>query len=165
MRNARMGLWLLAFIVGAAVPGFCQVIVPPNVSGRTIAADAGTSTFQQAVHSTGNFQASLVVLRNSQMKFSGSGIVSTCGPMTTVYFDLAFGTFGLRAGDLVTFIFTVKHLGTEGNTSSVVVTVLPVVAASTTTTTTPPQQTKAAPSASPERAFALAAARKEEDPV
>ena len=164
MRSARTGLWLAAFLLGASLPAFCQVIVPPNISGKTIPVDAGASQFQQQVYSTGTFQASLVVMKNFQIKFRGSGVVCTSGPLTTVSFNIPFNQFGLTVGDNITFLFTVKHDSTEGGTSSVAVSIIPVVQA--TTTPPPPPPPPPPPTSkvwsSPGGAFALAAARKEE---
>jgi hypothetical protein len=163
MRSARTGLWLAAFLLGASLPAFCQVIVPPETSGRTIATDTGMSRFQEPVYSTGTFEVSLIVLKNFQIKFNGSGVVCTSGPMTTVSFNIPFNQFGLTAGDSLTFLFRVKHGNTEGGTSTLAVTVIPVVPA---TSTPPPPPPPPPPTSkvwsSPDGAFALAAARKEE---
>jgi hypothetical protein len=163
MRSARTGLWLAVFLMGASLPAFCQVIVPPNISGRTIATDTGMSQFQEPVYSTGTFEASLAVLKNSQMKFYGSGVVCTTGPVTTVSFNIPFNQFGLTAGDSITFLFRVKHGSTEGGTASYAVTVIPVVQGSTTPPPPPPPPPPTSKLwGSTDSASALAAARKEE---
>src|SRR3954468_10227133 len=164
MRSARPGLWLAAFLVGASPPAFCQVIVPPEISGRTIATDTGMSQFHEPVYSTGTFEASLIVLKNFQVKFQGSGVVCTSGPVTMVNFNIPFNQFGLTAGDSITFLFRVKHGSTEGRTSTVAVTVIPVVQASTTPPPPPPPPppTTTKVWSSQDGASALSAARKEE---
>jgi hypothetical protein len=118
------------------------------------------SQFQQQVYSTGTFEVSLVVLKNFQIKFRGSGVVCTSGPMTTVSFNIPFNQFGLNAGDSISFLFTVKHGSTEGGTTSVAVSIIPVVQATSTPPPPPPPTSKVW--SSPDGAFALAAARKEE---
>ena len=163
MRSARTGFWLAAFLMGASLPAFCQVIVPPNISGKTIATDTGMGKFEQPVYSTGTFEASLAVLRNGQLKFFGSGVVCTSGPMTTISFDIPFNQFGLRAGDSVSFLFRVKHGTTEGGTASYAVTIITVVQGSTTPPPPPPPPPPTSKLwSSSDGASALAAARKEE---
>ena len=130
MRSVRTGFWLAAFLVGASVPAYCQIIVPPNGSGRTIEANVLSSPFQQNVHSTGAFDFSLAVLKNTQLRFLVCGTVCTSGPTTTVTLNVPLGKFGLLAGDLVTFVWKVRHRDTEGGTTSIIVAVIPVVAAS-----------------------------------
>lgn len=164
MRRARsISLWLSAFLLGTAVPAFCQVIVPPNISGRAIPTDIGTASFQAPVYSTGAFDASLLVFRNGQLKFFGSGTVCTSGPLTTVSFSVPFGQFGLTAGDAVTFALAIHHQGTEGNTTSVALSIIPVVTGSAPPPPPPPPPpptSKASPA--PDGAWARADARKEE---
>lgn len=140
MRSVQVGAWLAVFVAGACASAYGQVIVPPNVSGRTIAADAGASYYQQSVYSTGTFDASLVVFRNTQAVFSASAVVCTSGPLTTVGINVPFNQFGLRAGDFVMFAFTVRHHGTEGSTCSTVLTAIPVVPG-VTPTLLPPKTT------------------------
>jgi hypothetical protein len=156
MRSARTGLWLTAFLLGASLPAFCQVIVPPNISGHTIPSDIITGQFQQPVYSTGTFEATLLITKNYQIMFYGSVLVGTNGPITNVGFNIAFNRFGLVAGDSITFVFSVKHRATEGGTTSVTVSVIPVVPP----TSTPPPTSKLW--SSPGGASRLAAARKEE---
>jgi hypothetical protein len=133
MRSVRSCLWLSAFLLGASMPAFCQVIFPPNGSGGRIAADLGTAAFQQTVYSTGAFDASLVVFRNGQPKFCASGTVCTSGPLTNVSVNIPFGSFGMQAGDTIIFAFTVRHRDTEGGTCSAVVSLIPVGPAAGTT--------------------------------
>jgi hypothetical protein len=163
MRSARVGFWTAVFLAGACIPAFCQVIVPPNISGRTITADAGASAYQQSVYSTGNFDVSLTVFRNAQLRFAASGVVCTSGPLTNVSINVPFQQFGLSAGDVVVFLFSVRHRGTEGNTWSSVLTIIPVVAGSTPPTTTPPTTTsKSDAPGSIAPAFAM---RREDEPA
>ena len=63
MPRSRTALWLGLFLFGAAAPAFCQVIVPPNISGRTIPSNGGSATFVEPVYSTGPFNATLLVFR------------------------------------------------------------------------------------------------------
>jgi hypothetical protein len=138
MRRVRVGVWLAAFVAGASAPAFCQVIVPPNVSGRTIPADAGVLTFQQTVASDGAFHEHLAVYHNFKLAFLASGVVCTSGPLTTVDINIDFSQFGLVDGDTILFVYTVKHLGNDGNTRSKVISLIPVVAASGGTSSPPP---------------------------
>jgi hypothetical protein len=144
MRSVRSLVWLSVFLIGAAAPAFCQIIVPPNVPGAAVPANIGTSAFQQSVFSTGPFDVSLAVLRNGQLRFCTSAIICTSGPFTTVKFDVPLGSFGLAAGDILTFVFVVHHRGTEGNTTSLALSVIPVIAAPAIC---PPTTTSRAPDA------------------
>jgi hypothetical protein len=126
MRSVRSCLWLSAFLLGASMPAFCQAIFPPNGSGFRIAANAGTSAYQQTVYSTGAFDASLVVFRNGVPKFAAAGTVCTSGPLTNVSINVPFGSFGMQEGDTIIFAFTVRHRTTEGGTCSAIVSVIPV---------------------------------------
>lgn len=146
MRSVRSLFWSAVFLGATAVPAFCQVIVPPNVPGAAVPANAGTSSFQQSVFSTGPFDFLLVVLKNGQLKYTAAAIVCTSGPFTTVKFDVPLGSFGLTAGDTLIFAFTVHHRGTEGGTTSLTLSVVPVVAAPATS---PPTQTSRAPDGAP----------------
>lgn len=154
MRSVRTGVWLAAFVMGASVPAFCQIVIPPNGSGRTIEAGVVSIPFQQGVHSTGPFDFTLAVLKNAQLRYVASGIVCTSGPSTSVTFNVPVGQFGLSAGDYVTFIWKVRHRVSEGGTTSIITAMIPVVAPSgggdipvppptgpppTTTRLTPPQ--------------------------
>ena len=56
MRSVRSGLWLFVFVLGAALPAFCQPIVPPNTSGFRIFSDTTKGTFEQNFYSTGPFK-------------------------------------------------------------------------------------------------------------
>lgn len=129
MRSVRSLVWLSVFLMGAAAPAFCQIIVPPNVPGAAVPANIGTTAFEQSVFSTGPFDVSLAVLRNGQLRYCASALVCTSGPFTTVKFDVPLGSFGLVAGDSLMFALVVHHRGTEGNTTSLMLTVIPVIAA------------------------------------
>jgi hypothetical protein len=144
MRSVRSLVWSSVFVMGAAVPAFCQIIVPPNVPGAAVPANIGTTSFEQNVFSTGPFDASLAVLRNGQLKYFVSSIICTSGPFTTVKFDVPLGTFGLVAGDSLIFAFVVHHRTTEGNTTSLTLSVIPVIAAPVVC---PPTTTSRAPDA------------------
>jgi len=142
MRSVRSLCWSAVFLAGAAAPAFCQVIVPPNVPGAAVPANAATGSFQQTVFSTGPFDFCLAILKNGQLKYVASAIVCTSGPFTTVKFDVPLGSFSLLAGDTLIFAFTVHHRGTEGNTTSLSLAIIPVVAAPATC---PPTQTSRVP--------------------
>lgn len=159
MRRSRTALWLGVFLLGAAAPAFCQVIVPPNISGRTIPTDIGTTSFLDPVYSTGPFDATLLVFRNGQLKFFSSATICTSGPLTTVNISIPFGRLGLAAGDAITFAFAVHHQNTEGNTSSLSLSFIPVVAGSSSSSG-PTPTSRATPV--PPSSGSPAAARKEE---
>ncbi len=127
MRSARAGVWLAAFVVAGSASAFGQVILPPNGSGRTIAADLAVAPFQQSVHSTGAFDFTLAVLKNTSLRFVACGTVCTTGPTTNVTVNIPVGKFGLTPGDFVTFVWTVRHRDTEGGTTSAVIAIIPVV--------------------------------------
>jgi len=146
MRSVTSLCWSAVFLAGAAAPAFCQIIVPPNVPGAAVPANAVTGPFQQTVFSTGPFDFCLAILKNGQLKFVASAIVCTSGPFTTVKVDVPLGTFGLIAGDSLIFAFTVHHRGTEGNTTTLSLAVIPVVAAPATC---PPTQTSRSPDIAP----------------
>ena len=146
MRIARPLFWSTVFLMGAAVPAFCQVIVPPNIPGAAVPANAVTGSFQQTVFSTGPFDFCLAIVKNGQLKYVASAIVCTSGPFTTVKFDVPLGSFGLAAGDTLIFAFTVHHRGTEGGTTSLTLSIIPVVAAPASC---PPTQTTRAPDLAP----------------
>jgi len=137
MCRVRTAVASLVFLAGAAVPAFCQVIVPPNIPGAAVPANVGTSSFQQTVFSTGPFDFTLTILRNGQVKYCVGATVCTSGPFTTLTFDVPLGCFGLTAGDTLIFLFRVRHRTTEGGTCSANIAIIPVVGA----TTTPPTQT------------------------
>ena len=143
MRSVRSWMWVPLFVLGAALPAFCQPIFPPNGSGFRIPADAGTLAYQQTVFSTGAFDAALAVFQNSQLKFFATGIVCTAGPLTDVSINVPFGSFGLNAGDLVIFVFRVHHRATEGGTCSTIVSVIPVGPPDTSSSPpSPPSQSR-----------------------
>lgn len=139
MRSVKCLVWSGLFLMGAAVPAFCQVIVPPNIPGAALPVDLGTAAYAQTVYSTGPFDFLLAVFKNGQLKFTACGTVCTSGPYTGISVDVPFGSFGLKAGDTLTFAFVVRHRGTEGNTASLTISVIPIVGAAT-----PPTQTSAA---------------------
>lgn len=145
MRSARAGVWLAAFVVAGSASAFGQVILPPNGSGRTIAADLAVAPFQQSVHSTGAFDFTLAVLRNTSLRFVACGTVCTTGPTTNVTVCVPVGKFGLVPGDFVTFVWTVRHRETECGTTSAVIAIIPVVAGCGGTTTPPPTTTRLTP--------------------
>jgi hypothetical protein len=128
MCRFRSVVWSFLFLMGAAVPALCQVIVPPNIPGAAVPANIGTSAYQQTVYSTGTFDFTLLILKNGLPKYFTAATVCTSGPFTTITFDVPLGSFGLKAGDLLVFIFTVRHRGTEGNTTSTVTAFIPVIA-------------------------------------
>lgn len=162
MRPLRIGIWLSAFLLAASVPAFCQVIVPPNVSGKTIPVDSGTAAFQQQVFSTGNFNATLLVFQDLRLKFFASADICTTGPLTTICFDVPFGQFGLDVGDAITFALRITHLGTEDNTRSLTISVIPVVAGSSPPPPPPPPPPTSMRTRTGEPPEAPAFARKEE---
>lgn len=129
MRSIRTGFWLGAFLLGASVPAFCQIVVIPNGSGRVIPANSREGVFQETVYTTGAVDVSLSVLRNSTLRFTSSATISTSGPSVNVSINVPLGQFGLTPGDLVLFVFSVRHRGTEFNTGSVVLSMIPVVPA------------------------------------
>lgn len=133
MRASKIGLWLSAFLVAGSASAFCQVIVQPNGSGHSVPVDAQAGVFQESVATSGTFDYTLAVFKNSQLKYYGGGTVCTSGPSATVNVNLAFSSFGLAAGDTLTFIFTVQHQGTDGNSRSTVVSFIPVVPKTTAT--------------------------------
>jgi len=135
MRASRIGFWLSAFLVAGALPAFCQVIVQPNGSGKTVPVDAAVGRFQQSVSTTGPIDYTLVVIKNFTPKFSGSGTVCTSGPSVNLSIDVPLSSFGMSAGDTLIFALTVKHRGSEGNTTSVIVSIIPVVGATPSPTT------------------------------
>ena len=137
MRSVKCLVWSGLFLLGAAVPAFCQVIVPPNIPGAALPVDIGTAAYQQTVYSTGPFDFLLGVFKNGRLRFVSCGTVCTSGPYTGVSIDVPFGSFGLRAGDVLTFAFSVTHRGTEGNTTSLTLSIIPIVAAPTQTTAAP----------------------------
>jgi hypothetical protein len=135
MRSVTCLVWSGLFLLGAAIPAFCQVIVPPNIPGAAVPANLATGSFSQSVFSTGPYDFSLAILKNGQLKYCASGTVCTSGPFSTVKFDVPLGSFDLHAGDTLIFIFTVRHRGTEGNTVSANISIIPVVGATPTQTT------------------------------
>jgi len=165
MRSLRSGLWSSAFVLGAALPAFCQPIVPPNTSGFRIFSDTTKAAFEQNVYSTGPFDFFLAVFQNSQLKFSSAGTVCTSGPFTTVDVPIPFNCLTLKTGDVMTFVFGVRHRSTEGGTCSLLVSAIPVGPPFNTTPTssepTTPTQSKVGP-ADRERVTPLA--RREEHP-
>ena len=144
MRSVKCLVWSGLFVLGAAVPAFCQVIVPPNIPGAALPADLATAAYQQNVFSTGPFDFLLGVFKNGRLKFTACATVCTSGPYTAVSVDVPFGSLGLKAGDVLTFAFAVTHRGTEGNTTSLTISIIPIVGASS-----PPIQTTAAPRSGP----------------
>ena len=154
MRRLRVSVWLSAFLFGAALPAFCQAIVPPNGSGFRISADTVQASFRETVYSTGPFDAALAVYQNSTLRFCASGTVCTSGPMTDVSIPLSFASWGLKSGDMVIFVWTVRHRTTEGGSLSSVVSLIPVGPAAAcnpppTTTTPPPTTSRLLPAGGP----------------
>jgi len=68
------------------------------------------------------------VLKNGALKYCASGTVCTSGPFSTVKFDVPLGSFDLHAGDVLIFVFTVRHRGTEGNTVSANISIISLTA-------------------------------------
>jgi len=136
--RVRSCLWLSVFLLGAALPAFCQPIVPPNTSGFRIPLNIGTANYNQAVYSTGPYDAFLLVFQNSVPKFAAGATICTTGPSSRISIPIPFGSFGLRSGDNVTFMFWVRHRTTEGGTTSLVLTINPVGSDEGTTSPPPP---------------------------
>jgi hypothetical protein len=166
MRSVRSGLWLFVFVLGAALPAFCQPIVPPNTSGFRIFSDTTKALFEQNVYSTGPFDFFLAVFQNTQLKFATSGTVCTSGPFTTVDVPIPFNSMTLKTGDVMTFMFGVRHRTTEGGSGSLVVSAIPVGPPFNTSSTpsgpTTPTQSKVGPA---DRERVAPWARREESPL
>jgi hypothetical protein len=163
MRCLRSCLWLSVFLLGAALPAFCQGgIVPPNGSGFRIPENIGTANFVQTVFSTGPYDSFLLVFQNGVPKFAAGATVCTTGPLSTVSIPVPFGCFGLQSGDIIAFMFWVRHRTTEGGTTSLILSVIPV--GSDGGTTTPPPPTGPGSKLLPEEGDALPRwARREEN--
>lgn len=126
MRRVRSCLWVSLFLLGAALPAFCQGIVPPNTSGFRISETTATTSFRQTVYSTGPYDFFLSVFQNNHPIFGAAGTVCTTGPLTTLSIPISFACIGLQTGDNIVFLFWVRHRTTEGGTTSLSLWVIPV---------------------------------------
>jgi hypothetical protein len=126
MRRVRSCLWLSVFVLGAALPAFCQGIVPPNTSGFRISELSTKAMFRETVYSTGPYDFFLSVFQNNQQIYAVGGTVCTTGPLTTLSIPVSFALIGLKAGDNIIFMLWVRHRTTEGGTTSLAVSVIPV---------------------------------------